>query len=247
MYRYLSGILATFLLVLALMMNRRRVLNLQLIVLKGCIAVVIVLLTLMNRSFLRCHCIIFFEPRYHRTANWPLSGSCDGTRRMHEIYRIEGRGDIAHRFPAEGFNKLAIWRLSGGIHCPSTAGEIDQTAAIVGQKAQWNPFLSHKGDDSALSAVGDDQGHHEAHKGIKLDCHLLGVVARIVTLRQEKHERESERKDGKRENDHDYDLNHAGDEVFTWGNIWTSLGLEFFGHSEHCFNLTGLLIFHFQL
>ena len=52
MYRYLSGILATLLLVLALMMKRRRVLGLQLIVLKGCIAVVIVLLSLMNRSFL---------------------------------------------------------------------------------------------------------------------------------------------------------------------------------------------------
>ena len=52
MCRYLSGILATLLLVLALVMNRCRVLVLQLIALNACIAVVIVLLTLINRSFL---------------------------------------------------------------------------------------------------------------------------------------------------------------------------------------------------
>ena len=167
---------------------------------------------------------------------------------MHEIYRIKGRGDIAHRFPAESVNKLATWRLSGGIHCPFTAGKIGHVATIVGQMAQCNPFLGHEANNSTLSAVGGDQGHNEAHKGIKLDCHLLRVFARIFTLGQEKHERESERKDGKRQNDHDYDLNHAGDEVFTWRNICTSLGLlQFFGHSEHCPNLTGLLIFHFQL
>ena len=130
---------------------------------------------------------------------------------MHEIYRIKGRGDIAHCLPAESFHKLATLRLSGGIHCPFIAGKIGRICA----KAQRNTFLSNEANDSTLSAVGDYQWHNEAHKRIKLDCHLLRVVARIFTLRQEKNERECERKDGKRQNNHDYDLKHAGDEVFT--------------------------------